>query len=148
MEKVITKSQKETQEFAQNLAKKIAKNGLKKSAMVLALHGDLGAGKTTFTQGFAKGLGVREKMLSPTFVIMKKFKIPTSGFKFLYHIDCYRLHNEKDMLHLDFTQILENPENIVVVEWPEKIQKILPKKNLIAIDFSHLEDSQRKIIIR
>lgn len=147
MEKIITKSQKETQEFAQKIAQQLIKNGLKNRAVVVALSGDLGAGKTTFTQGFAKGLGLKEKILSPTFIIMKRFKLLDSNFKYLYHIDCYRLHSEKDLLHLDFKEVLKNQENIVVIEWPEKIKKIIPKKNIIRINFLHLESHQRKLII-
>jgi len=147
VEKIITKSQKETQEFAQKIAQQLIKNGLKNRAVVVALSGDLGAGKTTFTQGFAKGLGLKEKILSPTFIIMKRFKLLDSNFKYLYHIDCYRLHSEKDLLHLDFKEVLKNQENIVVIEWPEKIKKIIPKKNIIRINFLHLESHQRKLII-
>lgn len=145
MEKITTKSQKETQILAETLAQQLLKDGLKKQAVVLALSGDLGAGKTTFTQGFTKGLGIKEKVLSPTFVVMKKFKIKNSVFHFLYHIDCYRIKNETDLLHLDFQEILKNPENIIVIEWPEKIQKILSKKNVFWIAFLHTKNGQREL---
>ena len=70
-----TNSSKETQVLGEKLAKKILEAGLQKSAVVLGLRGNLGGGKTTFMQGFAKGLGINEKILSPTYVIQKRFVI-------------------------------------------------------------------------
>jgi len=148
----ITKSYKQTQKLGENLALQLrASTELsrtssgqikenKKTAMVLALSGNLGGGKTTFLQGFAKGLGIKEKILSPTFVIMKKF----GNF---YHIDCYRLKNEKDILELGFKEIIKNPKNIVAIEWPEKIKKILPK-NTILIKFKFIDKNKREIIFK
>jgi tRNA threonylcarbamoyladenosine biosynthesis protein TsaE len=76
--KITTKSFEETQEFGRKLAEEL--KPLKNKATVFALRGDLGGGKTTFTQGFAKGLGVKGKILSPTFNIMKRFKTNKEGF--------------------------------------------------------------------
>ena len=154
--KYITTSYKKTQELGESLAKKIIKNGLYKKAVVLGLRGNLGGGKTTFLQGFAKGLGVKEKILSPTFVIQKRFKIKDLRFKNFYHIDCYRLENEKparnashsdaggDILALDFKKIISDPENIVAIEWPEKIKKVLPK-NIILIKFKFVDENKREV---
>ena len=124
-----TTSYKQTQKLGEIFAKEILKLPKQDGAAVLALHGNLGGGKTTFLQGFAKGLGVKEKILSPTFVIMKKYKFYTKcpvghfvcGKKF-YHIDCYRLKNEKDILEIDFKKIISDPRNIVAIEWPERRQ--------------------------
>ena len=124
----------------------------RKSAVVFGLQGDLGGGKTTFLQGFAKGLGIKEKILSPTFVIIKKFKIKNlpaqagKHFKNFYHIDCYRINNAKDIEDLGFGDIILNPENIVVVEWPERIKKRLPK-SAITIKFKFVEQNKREIVI-
>ena len=144
--KHITGNYKKTQKLGEIFAEQIIKNELQKTATVIGLWGDLGSGKTTFIQGFAKGLGVREKILSPTFVILKRFKITKKSFKNFYHIDCYRLKNEKDILELDFKKIILNPENIVAIEWPEKIKKVLPKKTII-IKFKLIDKNKREIIL-
>jgi len=141
----ITKNAKETQ----TLAAKIIKDLIGKKyagALVLGLTGELGAGKTTFIQGLAEALGVKEKVLSPTFVIMKSFKFQVSSFRTLYHIDCYRIEKPEEMAELGFEEILKNPKNIVVIEWAEKIKKILPK-DTVWINFEHLGEDKRRITI-
>lgn len=122
--KLTISSSGEMKEFAKNLAKRISKQPLKKGAFVIGLEGELGSGKTTFAQGFAKGLNIKEKILSPTFVIMKRFEIPKRHF---YHIDCYRINSIKEMKELNLKEIIFNPNNIVVIEWAERIKKVLPK---------------------
>jgi len=144
MPKIITKNDKETQKLGQQTAKGILKLPARRTATVLGLHGNLGSGKTTFLQGFAKGLGIKEKILSPTFVIQKRFKLKDRNFKNFYHIDCYRLNNYKDILSLDFKKIVDDPENIIAVEWPGKIRKVLPK-SLIEIDFKFINETQREL---
>lgn len=145
---IITKNARETQKVGQFLAEEILKEKRKKYAMVIALEGDLGGGKTTFTQGMIKGLDIGEEATSPTFVILKKYEIPTSGkqLKFFYHIDCYRLNSAQDILDLDFKHIVGNPENLVVIEWAEKIKEILPKDTLW-IKFKYLDKDEREIEI-
>ena len=118
--------------------------GENNSAVVFGLRGNLGGGKTTFLQGFAKGLGIKEKILSPTFVIQKRFKIKDSTFKNFYHIDCYRLKNTKEILELHFKEIIFDPKNIVAIEWPEKIKKVLPK-DTIFIKFKFVGENKREI---
>lgn len=143
MKKFITKNYKQTQKLGENLAKEILSGSIsgigRGIAVVLCLYGDLGGGKTTFLQGFAKGLGIKQKVLSPTFVIMKKF----GNF---YHIDAYRLKNSKDAVELGLKEIFKNPENIVAIEWPEKINKILPK-NILEIKFKFISKNERSIEI-
>ncbi len=141
----------QTKRSGKSLAKKILKISPPKRAVVIGLEGDLGGGKTTFLQGFAKGLGIKEKVLSPTFVIYKKFHIPNSIFqnpKFqnFYHIDCYRVEKPKELLLLGFKKIVSNPQNIVAIEWMEKVKKILPKK-IILIKFKFVDKNKRKISI-
>ena len=96
--KYISKSVEETQELGENSAKEIFKLSSEsfpdEGAIVLGLRGNLGGGKTTFLQGFAKGLGIKDNVLSPTFVVMKRF----GNF---YHFDCYRLEDEKDILEFN-----------------------------------------------
>ncbi len=152
--KIIAKNSRETQKVAAFLAKEILAGRFpsiqRRQAAVLALSGDLGAGKTTFIQGFAKGLGVREKILSPTFVILKKFKIPNPksqiNFRYLYHIDCYRIDSPKEIIDLGFRDAISDPQNIVVIEWAERIKKILPK-SAIWMEFKWLDKNKRKIIM-
>lgn len=151
MKKARTKSAEETQNLGGRLARGILKsklqNRLTGGAVVLALEGDLGGGKTTFLQGFANDLGIKEKILSPTFVIQKRFDINKNNFKNFYHIDCYRLKDEKDILELDFKNIIKNPENIVAIEWPERIKKIMPE-NAIAIEFKFIDEQTRELTIK
>lgn len=157
MDKFITKSFEETQNAGQKFAAEILahlpagrQENPAKHAVVLALTGDLGAGKTTFLQGFAKGLGIEENVLSPTFIIMKKFLVPQNvklyktRYKHFYHFDLYRLESEKDVEFLNFKEIISNPENIVAIEWPEKIAGILPE-TAVKITFTHLEENKREI---
>ncbi len=144
--KYTTKNFEETQKIGEKFAKQVLKSAPQKSAIVLGLQGNLGGGKTTFLQGFAKGLGVKDKVLSPTFVILKRFKITNSKFSNFYHIDCYRLKNHKDILELDFKEIIKDPKNIVAIEWPERIKKALPKKNIL-IRFKFIDEKTREIII-
>ena len=137
---IITKSAGETQKVGRFLAGEIKKEKrVEGKAVIIALEGDLGGGKTTFVQGFAKGLGIKDKITSPTFVIFKKYD-------FFYHIDCYRI-KDKDLLELDFNEIINNNKNIVIIEWAEKIKKILPK-NTLWMKFEYLDKNKRKIIIK
>lgn len=140
MEQFLTKSQRQTNKLAEILAQEIIRKPLnEKNALVIGLEGELGSGKTTFIKGFAKGLGIRKKLTSPTFVLMKKYKN-------LYHIDCYRIKSYKDILALDFKEIIFNPKNIIVVEWAEKIRKILPRDK-IWIKFEIISNKEREIKI-
>lgn len=141
----------QTQKIARELIKDISFK--KNQACIIAITGDLGSGKTTFVQGLAKELGIKEKILSPTFIIMKKFQITHSKlhsevclrhstnckrqivkFKTLYHFDCYRIEHPREILALEFKKIIFNPNNIVVIEWPEKIKEVLPQ-NIVLIEF-------------
>lgn len=136
--KIITQTPKETQKTAEILAEEILKMPAGKKAVVLALIGNLGGGKTTFLQGFAKGLGIKEKINSPTFVIMKRF----GNF---YHFDCYRIQKAKDILDLGFKEIISNPKNIVAIEWADKIKSLLPKDRIM-IHFGLAGKNKRKIV--
>ena len=143
----ITNNSFETALLGKEMAKKILKNRQNKKAQILALQGELGGGKTTFLQGFAKGLGIKEHILSPTFVIFKKFKIQDPFFNLFYHIDCYRLKNSKDLLSLGFEEFSSNPKNIIAIEWAEIIEDALPK-NKISIHFKFEDKKRRTIIIK
>ena len=143
---ITTQSAQETQEFAEEFSKEILSFKPQKTALVLGLWGNLGSGKTTFVQGFSEGLGIKEKILSPTFVLVKRFKLSDKNFKNFYHIDCYRLKDEKDLEVLGFEIIVSDPKNVIAIEWPERIQKILPKE-IISIKFNHLHGDQRELVV-
>lgn len=97
-------------------------------ATVVALQGDLGSGKTAFAQAFGKIFGVKENMPSPTFVIMKSYNVNWKGFKKLIHIDAYRLEKEEELLSLGWEELVKDPENFILVEWPERVEGLIPKE--------------------
>ncbi len=139
-----TLSSGETQKLGEEFANRLAPNAKRKNATVIALQGDLGTGKTTFTQGFLRGLGIKRRATSPTFIIMRRYKV-ASGFKNLYHFDAYRLRKATDLEALEFKIILSNPENIILIEWPERIREIL-SKNTVWIKFMHGKKENERII--
>lgn len=119
--KIITHSAKETQKIADDFAKVV------QDSAVLCLYGDLGAGKTTFVQGFAKGLGINKRLISPTFIIVRQYDLESS-IKNFYHIDLYRVQSKDDLKELGLKEILENKHNMVAIEWAEKLGPLLPKE--------------------
>ncbi len=121
---------------------------LKGLTRVLALSGELGAGKTTFTKVLARELGIEEDITSPTFVIQKSYKIPKPffGVKKLVHIDAYRLEGADDMKTLDFANTLAAAGTLVVIEWAENIVSALPNST-ININFKHIDETTRKVVI-
>lgn len=134
----ITTSSKETQQLAKELARTLT------GGEVICLYGDLGHGKTTFTQGLGEGLGVARYVNSPTFLIMRSYKLPSE--KMLYHVDLYRLEHEQEIIDIGLTDLMHSPDAIVVIEWPEKLGKLMPKKR-IDIRFEYLDENKREIII-
>ena len=142
---------KQTKQIGFEFAKQILKNkNIKNKPIVIALYGQLGAGKTLFVSGFLKGLGIKKRTTSPTFVLIKKFKIPKKNlnYNYVYHIDVYRIKNINEFLNLDFYELLLNPKNILIIEWPEKIEKLL-SKNTIKIKIQHTKnENERKIIFQ
>jgi len=140
----ISKNTKETKQIAKDFILKLRSQN---KATIVGLYGDLGAGKTTFVSAVAKSLGVKRKVASPTFIIMKKYPLAYFGFKYLYHIDAYRLKNEKELLHLGWKEIISKQEHLVFIEWPERVLKALPKKHS-KIEIVHTEGGYRKFRIK
>ena len=138
-------SLKITQDIAKELARTILTAPKKKGAFVFALKGELGAGKTSFVQGLAKGLGVKKNVLSPTFLIVKSYSIKKG--RTLYHIDCYRLKNGKELLELEWKEIIGNSKNIVAIEWADHVKRIIPKDALWISFVQGNELTERKIVI-
>ena len=141
MEKIITKTEKETFDQGLQLASVL------RDGEVLALYGDLGAGKTKFLQGLAKGLGVKGSVNSPTFNILKLYRIKSNNIQSFCHVDAYRLHSEKDLISLGIEEYFNDKKTVTAIEWAEKIKNIWPK-NTIIIKISHLSEEKREIQIQ
>jgi tRNA threonylcarbamoyladenosine biosynthesis protein TsaE len=114
----------------------------------LALSGELGSGKTTFVQGLAKGLGVNGRIISPTFIIVRKYPL-TLKFKNFYHVDLYRLEGDLDreVLNLGLPYIWSEPESIMVIEWAEKIRALVPS-GATWITFEDMGESKRRLLVK
>jgi tRNA threonylcarbamoyladenosine biosynthesis protein TsaE len=148
----LTNSPSQTQRLGHFLAREILERQTGRGkASVLGLVGELGGGKTTLLQGFAKNLGVKERVSSPTFLILRRFRIRKSKLANLilnfYHVDCYRIQKPREILALGFKKIISNPQNIIAIEWADKIRDILPK-NIAWIKFKFIDKNKRKIEIR
>ncbi len=144
--KVTSNSAKETQELGFSLADSLKGERLKgerDGAVVVCLNGPLGSGKTTFAQGFAKGLGLHTRLLSPTFIIVRRYDIPRSSF-FLYHIDLYRIEKGAQTEHLGLGEIFSDPRAVVLIEWAEYLGNKLPQKRM-EVSFRALGDTTRAI---
>jgi len=144
----LTKSSEETQNLAQKLARKLKRDE------VIALFGNLGSGKTTFVQGLARGLGIKQRIISPTFIIIRKYQISNISPRFgeagefpisnFYHIDLYRIQKTEG---LGLEEIINSRDGIIAIEWAEKIEKLLPKKR-IEIYFENISENERKITLK
>ncbi|MBI3290204.1 tRNA (adenosine(37)-N6)-threonylcarbamoyltransferase complex ATPase subunit type 1 TsaE [Candidatus Microgenomates bacterium] len=150
--KIITKSGSETQKAGEDLALHL------RGVSVIALTGELGTGKTTFVQGLARGLGIKQRIISPTFILMRQYELKVqnskvktttqkSKLKYLYHIDLYRLEGDlsQEIKNLGMDDLWGKPENIVVIEWADKIRELLPD-NTTWIKFEVLDDDTHRII--
>ena len=113
-------------------------------ATVVSLEGDLGAGKTTFVRGVARAFGIEESVTSPTFVIEKVYPLESRAFARLIHIDAYRLESSHDMEVLGWKEMLEEPSNLILVEWPERIAHVIPPA-AHTVRFAFVDDSVREI---
>ena len=141
----LSKNLKETAEIASNFTAELCIRAPSAKATVIGLYGELGSGKTTFMKYLAESFGVKETIQSPTFVIMKSFDLTNEVFERLIHIDAYRIEKEEEMLNLGWKEIITDPKNLICVEWPERIAKIMPKH--IIIKFEHEGETERKISV-
>jgi len=133
--RIVSNSLEDTIELAENIESEKFKN------MVIALEGDLGSGKTTFTKAFANALGIEENITSPTFNLIKEYP---NGEMALYHMDVYRLENKKEAL--GFEEYFEKG-GIVIVEWADQIEEQLPKHRL-NISIKIVGENKRLFIIK
>lgn len=113
-------------------------------ALIICLYGDLGAGKTVFVQGLGEFLGLKDKINSPTFVIGRKYQLDNNEFEKFFHFDFYRLEDIKDLDWLNWLDIIDNRKNIIIIEWPERIEDFLPKERL-NLFFKVLDEKTRNI---
>lgn len=143
MQKVV-KDIKETKALAKVFLDKIIKEK-NDGALVVGLSGELGAGKTHFTQEIAKLLGIKKKLTSPTFVIMKRYALKNKKWKNFFHIDAYRLKSHNEILKLGWQEMISNKENLIFIEWPEMVKKAMPKK-YIKVKISHLPKKNKNTV--
>ncbi|HXF44246.1 MAG TPA: tRNA (adenosine(37)-N6)-threonylcarbamoyltransferase complex ATPase subunit type 1 TsaE [Candidatus Paceibacterota bacterium] len=122
-------SLRRTKEIAALLAREIRKSRKTGGAFVVALVGNLGSGKTAFVQGFAHGFGLKRRITSPTFLVLRSYGR-------LHHIDAYRIRNLNELEVIGLKDIFEDPRNVVLVEWADRIKKVLPKDSLV-VRFRH-----------
>jgi tRNA threonylcarbamoyladenosine biosynthesis protein TsaE len=143
MKTYTTKSEKQTI----RLGKKIAKSFF--PGVVVILNGELGAGKTAITKGFAKGLKIKQPITSPTFTIMNEYK----GILPLYHFDMYRIEDSSEAYEFGLTEYFIKSENteitegVSVIEWAQNIADLIPKNNLITINIEKVNINTRKISV-
>lgn len=146
--RVTTNNPKETRVLAKSLAESILKEKPKKDALVIAFLGDLGTGKTTFIKSFIRTLGVKKRVTSPTFLISRRFGLPkASNYENVFHVDAYRIAETKELKEVGIDKAIKDPNNIVLIEWADRVKNILPK-GTIWIRFKHGEkEKQRHITI-
>jgi tRNA threonylcarbamoyladenosine biosynthesis protein TsaE len=130
------KSEQEMLEFGEKFAKKL------KFPAIIELIGDVGAGKTTFTRGLAKGLGIKEPITSPSFTVSKAYALKSGGN--LIHYDFYRLP-DPGLMADDLRENLENPKNVVVIEWGESVAELLPE-NHYKIEIRYTKNGREVIL--
>ncbi len=124
----------------------LSSSTVNKSASIFGLSGNLGSGKTTFTQCVAEELGITEFVTSPTFVIMKIYLTRHSYFKKLIHIDVYRFEKSEELEVLDLEKFTNDPYNLILIEWPEKVaQSNMLPDSMKVITFEVLGESERGI---
>ncbi len=140
----VSKNTSETAALAASLVRRVAECPPSGKACVIALSGELGTGKTSFTQGVAEALGITETVSSPTFVIEKIYKIPHGPFERLVHIDAYRLNNERELEVLGWEKIVTDPTNLIVIEWPERVAGLIPPE-AFRVTLQHLEENTRSV---
>ena len=144
--KILSKSVAETAKIAQDFGgglKELKKN----RAVVVGLFGDLGSGKTTFTQALGRHLNIGTAMTSPTFVIEKRYDLDGKfGFKKLIHIDAYRLASGNEILKLNFQEDLNNSDNLILIEWPERVEGALTD-DILRVNFKFISEFEREIEI-
>ncbi len=135
-----TNSAGETKKFAQNFLTELT------GPAVVALSGELGSGKTTFTQGLAEALGVKKRVLSPTFVFLRSYPLTDPRFQTFHHFDLYRCESLADAKAIGLPEILKNNDSLVLIEWPEIAQELLPQETKW-LRFAKTGENSREIVV-
>ena len=126
----------QTKKIAKIFAEELLNGRPGKGAFIIALKGNLGAGKTTFVQGLMRGLGVKRKIVSPTFTLLRSYPIKTDPFSTIHHFDCYRMTDEQELNDLGFKEMIKDPRSIILIEWPERVAKAIPRQKVtIFLDY-------------
>lgn len=141
--KTIFTSEAELAAFAKTFAEKLSSPS--SGATVVALTGDLGSGKTTFVKHVLGALGVLETVISPTFVLVREYPISKAEYAVAYHIDVYRLAQAEEIFDLGLSEILQNPQAIVFIEWADRIKDQLPS-DALWLSFEHGKDEQERSV--
>ena len=144
MKTIITHSASETQKVAEAVLSSLQHRN------ILALHGDLGGGKTTFSQGIGKALGINQKMISPTFILVRQYELEKikskSHFAKLYHIDLYRIQRSEEIIDLGILDFAKDSTNLLLIEWAEKMGEYLSDRR-VDVRFEYIAENDRKIEI-
>lgn len=140
--KITTLSEKQTINLGGKMAKKL------QGGETIGLIGELGAGKTILVKGFAKGLGIKETITSPTFVLMKVYQIKNEKIKNFCHIDAYRIKNGQSLIDIGAQEYLNKPKTITIIEWADQVKDILPKNTIFVKIKSGYKKNIRTIEIK
>lgn len=144
---LISTSAEATENFGRQMADRQIKRWTDHSPdpHIFCLFGDLGSGKTTFTRGFAGALGITSRLLSPTFLLAKRYSTRYEDTH-LYHLDIYRTASESDLIGIGLPEIMSDPRNCVLIEWAEKLGTLRPKART-DIRFTVMKDGSHTIDI-
>ena len=149
--KFLSKSEKETSEFAEKFA------GQLRGGEIIGLIGELGAGKTVFTKGLARGFGIKKRVQSPTFLLMKIYNVsPSTGLprrqagsghriKNLVHVDAYRLSGAGELIDIGFLDWLGRADTVTVIEWADKVPELLRGRKVIKIKMELGEKEEGRV---
>lgn len=138
---VLSRSTQETEELAKRVA------AVLKAGDVLALYGDLGSGKTTFTAFLVAGLGIERRVQSPTFVILRRYSEESVGgkhIKTVNHLDLYRIQSKEEVEDLGLAELFSELSSVAVIEWPEVAEDFLPE-DVIKVYFEYVDENTRRI---
>ena len=135
---VYSRSEEETEKIASEIAAALSPGD------TVLLRGNLGAWKTVFSRGFARGLGCEDTLSSPTYTIVQEYQLP-SGAR-LYHMDLYRIADAASALGFGVDEFIDDPKAYKLIEWPERIESLLPEKCL-TVEITHKGDEERSLRI-
>ncbi len=146
---IVTENARQTASLGQKLAREIIKRqeeGRQEQAAIVCLYGELGSGKTTFTQGFARTFGLTKRFLSPTFIIVRRYNI-SKIYQSLIHVDLYRVDTTTDIKGVGLMEMLSDPSAIIMIEWADRLRSLIPKRR-IDIHFMVKNNGQHDIEIK